>query len=40
MADNNTIHHLLDLYDEEITKMLMVKQFVLRLWDNVYILML
>ena len=37
MADNNTIHHLLDLYDEEITKMLMVKQFVLRLWDNVYI---
>ena len=40
MADNNTIQHLLDLYDEEITKMHSVKRFVPKQWVNECISML
>ncbi|MGT2610020.1 hypothetical protein ACVQ92_01085 [Staphylococcus aureus] len=36
MAHNNTIQHLLDLYDEEITRDLhLVKRFVRKRWGNI-----
>ena len=40
MADNDTIQHLLDLYDEEITKDAFGKTDTAKQWDNVCISML
>lgn len=39
MAKNDTIHHLIDLYDEEITKDAYGKTIRAKLWDKDYMLM-